>query len=100
MLPQKSEDLFLFFRDPHLQTRICHIISRTGVAIDAVLAFIKAALECDPNGAFFGTAAYKLLFLIVEKIEQGPGDRLDYRRLAGAVLARDGGRAFGKIECR
>ena len=99
MLPEKAENLFLFIGDACLQTRIGHVITRTRVAINNILALVETTLKRHANRAFLGASPDKIFFFILEQIKQNPGDCFDYSGFASAVLARNRSRASRKFEC-
>src|SRR5690606_13933243 len=87
MLAKKTHNVFFLVGDAHLQRRIVNEITGSGVAHDLIFAFVLAADKAHAGNAFFRTAADEILFLVIEKIEQNPRDRLDYRSFSGSVLA-------------
>src|SRR5687767_1277948 len=98
MLPEKPQGLVAFIRGPGRQSRVGDVITGRGVAIDYVFALVKPAFERNPDMSFFGAAPEKILLFVIEQIKKRPCDRLDYCRLARAVLTRDRGGPPGKVK--
>src|SRR5688500_17972934 len=100
MLPQEAHDLFLFVGDARPEARIGHVIARARIAKYDIPALVKAALDRDRSMSFLCSASEKILFLVIEHVEQHPRYRLDNRRLPSPVYAGNSGRSAFEAKLR
>src|SRR5262249_50832528 len=85
MLSKPGRNLALLLDKPELGHGIVDVVPVRSVSVNRVLAAIQAGLERDAHRPFFGAPLQEVLFPVGKVIKQGPGNRLEYSRLARAV---------------
>jgi len=100
VLTQPGEDLILLFGEPSFGNRITDEVTAARVALDSILTAVEVGYEADDDLALLLAALYEIFALVIELIEESPGDGFDNRRLARAVRPADGDYTGKKVPLR
>src|SRR5215470_1334760 len=89
MAAEPWHDLVLQLNEPRPGFRVVNLITASGIARDDVFAPVQIGNESDRDLAAFGPAFDEIIALVIEVIEQSPGDGLKNSRFTRAVGAAD-----------